>query len=254
MNKFSRVYFLLFPLIQWTITLYFIQASNISDYSKSNSFAIVTYVADTDQERQAAVLIKSLRRFGGEYSECTVYVVLFDTNIAPCHTLRTEHVILLAAEVPSEAIGYPLAIKAYAAAQVERLVKNKIKTFAWFDPETIVLGPLNDLYLTDNHSVAIRPVFLVNNIGLHPDSLLNTYWMPIYKYNRLNVKDVPIVETVGDGKPIRAYYNCEVFSVNPRLGIFETWSKQMTMLLRDSNFQQSACKGFAQKLFLHQAV
>ncbi len=215
---------------------------------------MVTYVADSDQERQAAVLISSLRRFGGEYSESTVYVVISDTASLPCHSLKSEKVILLQADMPLEAVGYPLAIKAYAAAQAERLVKNRIKTLAWFDPETIVLGPLNELELSANGQTAIRPVFLVNNIGLHPDSSLNPYWAPIYKTNRLEARKVPVIETVGDGKPVRAYYNCEIFSVNPGLGIFNEWSRQLTALLRDSTYQKSACQGFLQKLFLHQAV
>lgn len=215
---------------------------------------MVTYVADSDQERQAVVLINSLRRFGGEYSESTVYVVISDTASLSCHSLKSENVILLQADMPSEAVGYPLAMKAYAAAQTERLVKNKINTLAWFDPETMVLGPLNELELTGNDQVTIRPVFLVNNIGLHPDSSLNPYWLPIYNGNRLDVNKVPVVETVGDGKPVRAYYNCEVFSVDPRLGIFNEWSRQLTSLLRDSVYQKTACQGFLQKLFLHQAV
>jgi hypothetical protein len=70
----------------------------------------------------------------------------------------------------------------------------------------------------------------------------------------LKAEQVPVVETIGDEKKIRAYFNCEIFSVNPKLGIFSEWSKILLNLLNDSTYQKNACNGFLQQLFLHQAV
>jgi glyoxylase-like metal-dependent hydrolase (beta-lactamase superfamily II) len=222
-------------------------------YNKTG-FAFVTYASDYEQERKVKILIKSIRELGGKYSECPIYVVLGDTANYPCSSIKTKGVILLPVNIEPAAIDYPLAIKAYAAAQVEKIVSKDINTLAWFDPETIVLGEIDDLDLTNSSSCAIRPVFLVNSIGQKPDEPINNYWLPILSNAGLNPNDLFEVETILDDKKIRSYFNCEIFSVDPRLGILQQWAKDLTSLIKNSEYQQNVCKGFLQKLFLHQAV
>lgn len=222
---------------------------------KNNSgMAFVTYAADYEQERKAACLIKSIRDRGGKFSQSPIYVVLGDIENYPCNSLKSKGVTLLPAELDADLLNYPLAIKAYAAAMVERIVGNECTTLTWLDPETLLLGEINDLDLKNNYSVAVKPVFLVNAIGLTPETEPGIYWNAIFSATGLNWKDVPVVESVADKKKIRAYYNCEVFSVNPSLGIFKQWADELTKLIRNKEYQASACKTFIQKLFLHQAV
>lgn len=220
----------------------------------TNSFAIATYCADYDQVRQARVLIKSLRQFGGVYHNCAVYVALGDTSDFSPQSLKAANVHLLTLQMDKTTARYPLAIKAFAAALIEKSVPAATRTLAWFDPETIVFGALQDLALDEKFDVAIRPVFKVNNIGLAADAEPDAYWSGILAVTGLKVEQLPVVETIIDEKTIRAYYNCEIFSVNPRLGIMQEWARTLTPLLHDTTYQQTACKTFFSRLFLHQAV
>jgi len=220
----------------------------------NSDFTIVTYASNPLQLKQVRILVRSLRKFGGSYINSPIYIFLSDTtNISNADFIDSD-VHLLSAELDSLILNYPLAVKAFAAAEVEKFVRNKCKTLAWFDPETIVLGPMDELNLNDKYSVALKPVFLQNKIGLLPDERPNMYWSVIYDAIGLKVEKIPIVETVLDEKKIRAYFNCEIFSVDPKLGIFGEWSRILLNLLKDSTYQHTACNGFLQQLFLHQAV
>ena len=221
---------------------------------RSERFAVATYVLNPDQERKAEVLIKSLRRFGGEYGGVPVYVVLGNPQNLPCIRLRQEGVQLVPTDAGEVGRRYPLAIKAYAAAQIERLVAGRVETLAWFDPETMVVGPLQALDLGNRYDAAVKPVFRVNNVGLPADAPPDAYWEPIYRALGLDPAKIPVVKTILEEKPIKAYFNCEIFSVRPRVGIFGEWVACLEPFLRDLDYQRRACPDFLHRLFLHQAV
>lgn len=231
-----------------------VHASSADQLASETGFAIATYVSNHLQQQHAAALIKSIRAYGGSYSQSPIYVVLADPVNFPCEELTSEGVTLLPANVDRSVREYPLAIKAFAAASVERLLGKSSGTLAWFDPETIVLGPLDDLDLKGRQAAALRPVFLVNDIGLLPEAPANAYWAPIYSAMNLASDRVPVVETVVDGKLVKAYYNCGIFSIRPNRGILQNWAQQLAPLLSNAEYQKNACPTFRQKLFLHQAV
>jgi len=222
--------------------------------TSKNSFAIVTYVNDNVHERSTRSFIKSVRELAGKYSNSKIYIVLADPQNFPCESLKGENIFLLPLKADTSLLNYPLAIKAFVAAQVEKIVKNDVSTLAWFDPATLVLNSLEELDLDNKLKVAIRPVSLLNTIGITPGTEPNDYWAPIYNEFGLDYKNVPAVETVVDEKPIQAYYNCEIFSVDPKLGILTKWAEALTKFLKDENYQNNVCNTFLKRLFLHQAV
>jgi len=118
----------------------------------------------------------------------------------------------------------------------------------------IVMNTLECLDLGGQFGAALRPVSLNNTIGLPPGTEPNDYWEPIYRATGLDAKMVPTVSTVVDEVKIQAYYNCEIFSVDPGLGIFRKWAEILSGLLKDEKYQQTACTTFLRRLFLHQAV
>lgn len=221
---------------------------------RAERFAVVTYVLNPDQEKKAEVLIKSLRAFGGDYGPVPVYVVLGDPHRLPCPRLRREGVHLVATDAPEIGLRYPLAVKAFAAAQIERLTDGRIDTLAWFDPETMVVGSLEDLDLGRRYDAAVKPVFKLNTIGLAAGEQPDAFWNPIYQATGLDPGKVPIVKTIVEDAPIKAYFNCEIFSVRPRAGIFREWAARLEPLLTDADYQRAACPDFLHRLFLHQAV
>ena len=218
------------------------------------NFVFASYVSNYTQVRKAYQLIKSIRNSAGEYSHCDIYIGLSDTNSFNFDLLKSEDIKLVNLDIPAEAGDYYFAVKAYAAAQIEQALNENIKTLAWFDPETIVTGPVGDLELKQEYSAAIRPVFLMNKIGIKPDKEANKYWGEILNYFNLNVEDMPIVETEVDLVKTHAYYNCGIFSVNPSLGIMREWAKVQSVFLKDNDYQEKACGDIMRKIFFHQVV
>lgn len=218
------------------------------------NMAMVTYASSNEQERAVGALLKSVRRFGGRFASCDIYVVLGDPVNFPCRSLAGKNVFLVPVEMDDKFKRYPLAIKAFAAAQVEKRIKNRINTLVWFDPGTLLIRPPADFYLENKYSVAVRPVSLTNRIGLPPGKEPDDYWGPIYKAAGINYNTLPTVKTAVDNVDIQPYYNCEIFSVNPRLGIFTEWAEKLTVFLEDEQYQKNACSTFLRRLFLHQAV
>lgn len=224
-------------------------------YPKQNSeIAIVTYASNNEQERAVKALIKSVRELSGIYKDCNIYVVLGDPDNFPCSTLKGKNVELHKLEMDRTFFDYPLAIKAFSAAQVEKIVKNNTNSLIWFDPGVMVLNSLNALDLENNYDASLRPVTLSNNISISPDTEPNDYWTPIYELCGIDYKKLSAMKTIVDNVEIQPYFNCEVFSINPELGICSEWAEKLGILLRDDDFQKNACTSFLRKLFLHQAV
>ncbi|MDD5765887.1 MAG: hypothetical protein PHW79_06550 [Candidatus Marinimicrobia bacterium] len=221
---------------------------------ENSQVAIVTYISNNEQERSAKALVKSIRELSGKYKDSKIFIILGDPDNCPAVSLKGKNVNLVSLEMDSAFKNYPLAIKAFAASQVEKIVRDKVQTLLWMDPGVIVLNSPDALKLDENYDVAVRPVTLLNNIGLAPGEKPNSYWAPIYQENHLQDKPLPTIKTIADEVEIQPYYNCEVFSINPNLGICEKWAHLLTQLLKDENYQKTACPTFTRKLFLHQAI
>jgi len=181
-------------------------------------------------------------------------VVLTDSVKAQSDSLRGKDVLFVPLSTDRSILQYPLAIKAFAAARVEELVKNDADTLIWFDPGVIVLNSIEALDLLGKYDVAVRPVTLSNTIGIPPDVEPNEYWAPIYGETGVVQGALRTVKTLVDELEIRPYFNCEVFSVNPKTGICAAWAQILERRLRDGSYQERSCTTFLRRLFLHQAV
>jgi len=228
--------------------------NQISMLQSNENFVFATYVSESEQVSKVRLLIKSIRDNARDYSSCTIYVGIPDTCNIKYDVLISEGVKIILLDIPEEARDYYYAVKAYAASEIEKSLGKSIKTLAWFDPETIVVGPIDDLDLKTGYLAAIRPVFLMNKIGLYPEEKPNELWEPVYKYLNLNIGDIPIVETEVDLVKTRAYYNCGIFSVDPSLGIMQKWAEVQTVFLKDEEYQKSACSQTLRKVFFHQMI
>jgi hypothetical protein len=218
------------------------------------NMVIATYVSDRLQVSHALCLIRSLRENGGKYHDSEVFIVNTCPDLYLCGLDNLEGVRVMDSDMPHEYYSYPLAVKPFAAAQTERLVKGRDVTLAWFDPETIILSPPGGLQIKGKIKAVVQPVFLTNNISLLPGEPLNDFWNGIYGKTGVRYDDIPVVKSLIDGRNILAYYNCEIFSVNPADGICEQWAEIMDDLLSDRAFAFGICSTDRQKIFLHQAV
>jgi hypothetical protein len=215
---------------------------------------LATYASNRFQVSHVICLIRSLRENGGKYRDSEVFIVSTDPDLDLRGLDKMKGVRILDSDMPPEYNSYPLAVKPFAAAQAERLLTRRDVTLTWFDPETIILSPPEGLIVKGRIKAVVQPVFLTNNISLLPGEPLNDFWERIYGKTDVSYGDIPVVKSLIDGKSILAYYNCEIFSVDPAEGICEQWAEIMDDLLSDRTFAYGVCNTDQRKIFLHQAV
>jgi hypothetical protein len=216
--------------------------------------AFATAVTSPYQERAAAILVDSIRSFGGEYSRAPVFVVVGDPDQLPCSKLKERGARIIGLEMDEAARGYPFAFKVYAAAKVERMVAQEAGTLVWLDAETLILAPPRELELDRLHGVATRPVFLLNTIGLPATQPVDEYWSAIYTATGADPAAVPTVDSFVESTKIRFYINCGIIAYRPQLGICQEWARVFSVMVRDTAFQRLACADPLHRIFLHQAV
>jgi len=214
--------------------------------------AFVTYVHDPYQENMVEMLVDSIRTWGGKYRDDPIYVVLIGPKASGLR-IMDKNVELVSLELEESVRKYPFAAKAYAAAKVEELIAGKIRSLAWFDPETMLWRPPKEMDLRDGISAAVAPVAFINT-GQEEGEPVNTYWAAIYKKCALDSKKLFIVETKVDCKKVRAWLNCGMFAVRADRGLCREWAKVLDELLHDDEYQRTAITDSVHKVFLHQAV
>jgi glyoxylase-like metal-dependent hydrolase (beta-lactamase superfamily II) len=222
--------------------------------TEKSKMAIVLCVASPSDERAAVMLIKSIREFGGAYKDSPVYVFQDNADENPCLMLKKMGVNLLPLEIDPSARDYLLSRKVYACSQAEKLLAGKAESLVWFDNQCLVFAPLDDLMLHNGNAVTIRPVQLLNKVGLAPDAPIDEFWGRIYKDAGVNPENVQEIEAFVDGKKIRFYINCQIISFRPELGICREWERIFTSLVKDADYQKQACPDMLHQVFLHQAV
>lgn len=213
-----------------------------------------TSVESAAQARKAELLVASLRRFGGPLATASFYVVVDGSS--PGLSARAAElaatVLPLRPDAPIPPV--PFARKVFAAAQVEALVARSAGTLVWLDPETLVLSPPDALRLSRRESVAVRPVFLRNAVGLARAAPADPYWDRILREAGASGASVPVVTTFVDGEAIRFYVNCGVFAVRPARGICREWARAFAAVGNDDAFLRSAAADRLHRVFLHQAT
>lgn len=224
----------------------------VCDESARADLAFVTYIGDNSQEAPAAALAASIRKWGGEYADCPVYVVLVDPGVSG-YRAKDFNVELVSLELPDEVSGYPFAWKAWAAARVEELTEGMFSTLVWLDPETMILRPPTAYDLKSGFGAAVAPVALINT-GQPETEPVDAYWAPIYERCGLDMAKMFTVETKVDCKQVRVWLNCGMFSVRPDRGLLREWKLILGELIADSLFQKAAITDAVHRTFLHQAV
>jgi hypothetical protein len=214
--------------------------------------AFVTYIHGAPQGLSAAMLVDSIRRWGGAYADSPIYAVLTDAARTGSR-LAGKSVDLVSLPLAEPARSFLYAAKAFAAAKVEEMTAGTIDTLVWLDPETLLLGPPAAYDLSAGAAAAVAPVSLVN-IGQSPDEPVDDFWKTIYRRCGLDPADIYTVETFVDGRKVRAWLNCGMFSVRPERGLFRDWAKILDEFLHDAEFLRTSVADAPHRIFLHQAV
>jgi len=220
--------------------------------ANTSRLAFLVMVHNSVEERDAALLIDSIRAFAGDAAGAPIYAVLAD----PAQTgmlLKSKGARTLDLEIDSRFRAYPFADKVWASEQVEKLAEKEADILVWVNPESLVVAPLRELDLAPGQDAAFRPVH-VQNVGLAFGTAPDAFWGGIWKATGLSLDGAFPVESFLEGKKIHAYFNSGFFAVRTRCGIMRAWREKFEKLLLDDEFQREACPDEAHKIFLHQAV
>jgi hypothetical protein len=216
--------------------------------------AFATYAEGTDQARKARVLVSSIRAFAGPWRQARVIIAADAEATAELARAKGPGETCLSLEVPPVARTIPFASKAYAASQVEGVVERDVDTLVWLDPESVLLGPPVGFVLAQGESVALQPVFLLNNVGVPAGSEFPSYWTRVLEEVGVEPRAVPEVRAGVDDTRIRFYINCGAIAYRPSRGIGRAWARAMTALLGDRAFRGLATADAPHAIFLHQVV
>jgi len=214
--------------------------------------AFVTYIHQPYQQSAAKALIDCIRTWGGEYRDSPIYVVVTDPGYL-ASGLEDKNVTRVPLEIGEPVRSFPYAVKARAAAAVEELVAGKVRSLAWFDPETLLFGPPRELDLEEGIAAVIAPVQFINT-GQPPEAPVDAYWGGIYRRVGLDPARIFTVETRVDRRTVRAYLNCGMFAVRPEKGLFREWAEVQDELLKDEEYMKAAITDAVHRTFLHQAI
>jgi len=215
------------------------------------STVFFTQVSAKEQVAKAWLLIDSIRSFGGEMSQCPIWVFESNPETAPCAGLRGEGIEIIPLKVPGSVAKYILASKVFGCYQAEELAGAEVKNLVWLASDCLVIQSPVLFDLGADIDMAVRPVH-IRNVGLTVDEPLNSYWQAIYK--AVGLDDVQVsVNSYVDDQQLRAYYNSHMMSINPGLGLYKKWFDLFESLVTNEEFQADSCQDLPHRIFLHQA-
>jgi hypothetical protein len=211
-----------------------------------------TWIRDVSQLEPARVLVRSLREFGGELRDESVWVFLVDPiEIAPDYF--TDHgVEIIPIRIPSNLKQYYYGDKVYISARAEELAGPHVESLTLLAVENLIIQPPSLFAVQGSFDAAVRPVH-IKNVGISITDAPDMYWRGVYEV--VGIDDVSSkVESFIEGETIRAYFNSAAFSIRPAIGILRRWLECFLILVSDKAFQANNCQDEKHKIFLHQAV
>ena len=228
------------------------ESSNAATDQLADRTCFLLLVGSDWGERHARLLIESLRTFGGELSDCPVWVFLADPDGVPGSTLDIKGVRCIPLVREDELQPYIFADKVRACAQAERMADGNVHSLVWFSLTTLIVGPPVLFDLAPAFDAAFRPVHH-RNIGSLAAEPLDDFWSGVYR--AVGLEDAPFtVESYVDSLQLRPYFNTHMFAVDPSLGLLRKWWELFQGLVTDDEFQSGPCADRPHQIFLHQAV
>jgi len=208
-------------------------------------------------EVQTLMLIRSLRKFGGEMADLPVWIFTpegkgFDKNT---QTLLTE----LGVDCHSFAIDdpllrFPFAAKAVASAAAEELaLQEGVDLLAWHDRTGMFRHAPTAFYLPEDKSFAFRSTDIAN-IGAPFGESLPPFWGDICEHFGLSADDLPPITSVIDQVKLHLYVNAGLLVARPEKGIFRAWATNLGETYALPEFKAYYQVDQAYAIFMHQAA
>jgi hypothetical protein len=172
-----------------------------------SNVAFVFCVEPGRLEAEARLLVASIRRFGGSFSQNPLFAVqprgvesLQPQTLAAFERAGVTH---LAAPLNVTHASWPTTNKVFAMAAVEDQARSPC--LAFLDTDSILLNEPAEFLLRDDVDLAVQPTLKQFNGSTGPGDPNDALWQQIY--NRCDVPEPPYVSTMLDQVQIRGYYN-----------------------------------------------
>jgi hypothetical protein len=177
-------------------------------------------------ESRAALLIESIRRFGGRWADAPVWVVQPRAGRCVSPATRDRYVaqgaVVVAADLNRAWQSYGFGNKIYATAFIESLVEGSVGTLAFLDSDLIFLQAPEELVLDNGHVVAATAVS-GTGVGLPSGEAANDYWDRVFDVCGVDRSRLWDVSTIVEESRIRAYFNAGLLCARPSAGLFRRW-------------------------------
>lgn len=221
---------------------------------RAEKVAFLTYIDSAVQEKAASILLQSLRTFGGSLAKAPFFVAQVDAHTWPPGRLLKAGARMIAVPAAPDAPPYYFLSKVLSLAAAEEQLRGKYQTVVYLDAKSVILNDPSVWIPAAGKSIAIRPVHLLNQVGVKNELPLDEYWNGIYKYLGQFPAAGPPLRSLVDQEDIHPYYSCVVMAFDPALGLMAQWKITALALMADKTFQETACGDSLHRIFLHQAI
>jgi hypothetical protein len=212
---------------------------------------------DRNSERNALLLVESIRAFAGSLSENPVWCYVPEhgeqLSTDAMDRLLALGVTLIPFIMDPEVARFPFTGEAQAAAAAEAMALGKADLVAWMNANTIVLQEPKSLLLQEGKSLGYRPVHHTN-IGSRYDGPLDPFWALVYSLCDVPEDRVFPMVTHVDGETIRPYFNAGYHVTRPERGLLRAWRDAYMEAYREPMLQAFYQQDPRYRVFVHQAV
>jgi len=206
---------------------------------------------------ETPLLISSIRKFAGKYSQSPIWVVTTKKNIEiPSKMIdffNTMNVKVINLEVKSDIMKLPFIGYTQAAAKAESLATGKTNFLIWLGSNSLVINEPKEFILADGINLGFRPVHHTL-IGSLYDKPLDAFWKIIYQKCNVDESKVYPMKTHIDGNTLRPYINSGFLIVRPEKQFLQTWAEHYKDLIFDEDIVEFFGKDELYAIFTHQAV
>ena len=177
-------------------------------------------------EQQALLLFESIRLYTGRFNDCAIYALSPRLGVGISERARRKldelHVTYIDAVLNTECAEYGSANRVAAAAYVEQQHPHEILVI--LDSDTLFLREPNEILLSPDVDVAVRPVGVKGMCTSGPTDPFDSYWRDLCRCCGVDYDLIPWTESVADRQRIKASYNAGLVIVRGNLGIMQRWA------------------------------
>ena len=233
----------------------------------------VTFIACVERgelEEKTLLLCRSIRRYGGRFAESPIFTFqprlgteVSDDTRRGLESLGATHIT---ERLNVDLAGYAIGNKVFASARGEELATTEFVAF--LDSDTILTSEPSAFALPEGIDAAARPVDYWRHgneplddpdhehwktrhrrvASAGPGDPIDPYWETMYEL--CGVTNRPWVETVGDRKRVRAYFNSGLVVARRSAGLFAQWKGDFLTLIENDHLPPGGDRHYLDQLSL----